>query len=192
VDAGAEVEIASMAGGKAPIDPRSMAQATRPKSVERFLSDAKAMDKVEHTIPVAQESLGDYAAVFLPSGHGTMWDLPDSAPLERLLGEAWARGRVVGAVCHGPAGLVNVTDASGQPIVRGRRVAGFSNAEETAAGLDKDAPFLLETRLRGLGAHYESGPNFQSFAIRDGKLVTGQNPASSEAVAKLVLQAVPQ
>ena len=82
VDAGAEVEIASVAGGKAPIDPRSLAQAPRPKSVERFLADAKAMDKIEHTTPVGKEALGDYAAVFLPGGHGTMWDLPDSAPLK--------------------------------------------------------------------------------------------------------------
>ena len=112
---------------------RSMAQASRPASVARFLADPKAADKIEHTPRRWRAKSGDYAAVFLPGGHGTM------CALNNLLGEAWAKGRV-SAVCHGPAGLVNVTDVSGKPIVSGRRVAGFTNAEEAAAGLDKDVP----------------------------------------------------
>jgi len=119
-----------------------------------------------------------------------MWDLPNSTALASLLSNAWTHGKVVAAVCHGSAGLVNVKDANGQPLVASKRVSAFTNAEEEAAGKTKQVPFLLETRIRELGAKYESGPDFQPFAVRDGNLVTGQNPASSEKVAELTLKAV--
>lgn len=191
VDAGAEVDIASIDGGKVPIDPHSMrAEGTNPASAERFLKDAAAMRKITASKKVTDVSADGYAAVFLPGGHGTMWDLPKSDALAALLSKAWADGKVVAAVCHGPAGLVNVKDVDGKPIVSGRRVAAFSNSEEVAAGFDKVVPFPLESRIRDLGARYESGPNFQSFALRDGNLVTGQNPASSGDVARLTLEAI--
>lgn len=191
VDAGAQVDIASIAGGKIPIDPHSLAaESKNPPSVERFLKDAAAMQKIEDSIKIDGLSTAGYAAVFLPGGHGTMWDLPGSARLADLLSAAWADGKVVSAVCHGPAGLINVKDINGQPLVAGRRVAAFTDSEEAAAGLTDKVPFLLETRIRELGAKYESGPDFQTFAVRDGKLVTGQNPASSVEVARLVLQAI--
>lgn len=190
VDAGAEVEIASVAGGKVPLDPGSVApRGQNPASVERFLNDAAAMAKIETAGAIADVKSGNHDAVFLPGGHGTMWDMPDNPTLAALLSHAWNGGRIVAAVCHGPAGLVGAKDANGKPIVAGRRVAAFSNTEEVAAGLDQAVPFLLETRLRELGAHYEKGPDFQPFAVRDGRLVTGQNPASSEEVARLVLAA---
>lgn len=190
VDAGVEVDIASIAGGKIPIDPHSLQAAGKnPPSVERFLKDPSAKQKIETSIKIDGISPKGYAAVFLPGGHGTMWDLATSNNLAKLLTNAWADGKVISAVCHGPAGLVNAKDASGQPLVAGRRVAAFTNSEEAAAGLTHMMPFLLETRIRDLGAKYESGPDFQTFAIRDGKLVTGQNPASSAEVARLVLQA---
>ncbi len=191
VDAGVEVDVASVKGGMVPIDPHSLqGDGKNPPSVERFLKDRTAMGKIEGSIALESVSAGAYDAVFLPGGHGTMWDLPKSTALAELLSAAWTGGKVVAAVCHGPAGLVNVKDASGQPIVAGHRVSAFTNAEEDAVGLTRKVPFLLESRLRDLGAHYESGPNFLPYAVRDGQLVTGQNPASSEAAARLTLEAI--
>ncbi len=191
VDAGAQVDLASIAGGRIPVDPHSLeGDAKHVASVERFLQDPAAMGKLENSLNLDQVSQEGYSAVFLPGGHGTMWDLPASLRLADLLSQAWANGKVVSAVCHGPAGLVNVKDTTGNLLVAGRHVAAFSNAEEDAAGLSQVVPFMLETRLRELGANYQSGPDFEAFAIRDGKLVTGQNPASSEKVARLVLEAV--
>lgn len=191
IDAGAQVDLASIAGGKIPVDPHSLeGDAKHVASVERFLQDLAAMGKLENSLNLDQISQEGYSAVFLPGGHGTMWDLPASTHLADLLSQTWANGKVVSAVCHGPAGLVNVKDISGKPLMAGRRVAAFSNTEEDAAGLSQVVPFMLETRLRELGADYQSGPDFEAFAIRDGKLVTGQNPASSEEVARLVLEAV--
>jgi putative intracellular protease/amidase len=191
IDSGAAVDIASVAGGKVPVDPASMKPlGENPASVDRFLKDPAAMAKIEASVKITDVSATPYDAIFLPGGHGTMWDLPKSEALSALLSAAWAQGKVLAAVCHGPAGLVNAKDEAGKPVVSGRRVAGFSNTEEKAAGLDKAVPFLLESRLRELGGHYESGPDFQPFAVSDGRLVTGQNPASSDKAAQLTLEAV--
>lgn len=191
VDAGAQVAIASVRGGGIPVDPRSRSEAGGgPDSVERFMADAGAMDKLAHSQPVADVRLDDYAAVFLPGGHGTMWDLPQSEALASLLGMAWHAGKVVAAVCHGPAGLLNARDAAGRLLVDGRRITGFTDSEETAAGLAATVPFLLEARLRELGGRFESGPDFQPHALADGRLVTGQNPASSAQTATLVMQQI--
>lgn len=191
VDAGAQVDIVSIRGGEAPIDPRSV----KPKgenapAVDRFLADAAAMRKVRVSASIDSVDGSGYDAVFLPGGHGTMWDLPNSAALATLVGRMWDAGKVVAAVCHGPAGLVNARDASGRPIIAGRRASAFTNVEEEAAGLMATVPFLLETRFRELGARFEGGPDFQPFAVADGRLITGQNPASSELVAKLALDAL--
>ncbi|MDH0127167.1 type 1 glutamine amidotransferase domain-containing protein [Brucella intermedia GD04153] len=191
VDAGASVTLASIRGGPAPIDPRSVkARGENEASVDRFLLDETASKALDATLPLSAIDISEYDAVFLPGGHGTMWDLPESAELAGLLGKAWADGKVVAAVCHGPAGLVNVKDETGAPLVSGRRVTGFSDSEERAAGLVEAVPFLLETRLRELGGRYESIAEFQPFAIADGRLVTGQNPASSSLTAKLTLEAL--
>ena len=190
VDAGAQVDIASVQGGAVPVDPHSLNEGgANPPSVQRFIQDKAAMQQLQHSLSIQGLKTEGYAAIFLPGGHGTMWDLPQSPALAQLLSQAWGQGKVLAAVCHGPAGLVNVRDAQGRPIVAGRRVAGFSNTEEDAAGLSQVVPFLLETRLRELGARYEKGPDFAPFAVRDGQLVTGQNPASSEEAARLTLQA---
>lgn len=191
VDAGAQVEIASITGGRIPIDPHSLeAEGKNPESVERFLKDAAAMQKIADALQIDSLSPLDYSAIFLPGGHGTMWDLPASTALADLLSQAWSAGKVVSAVCHGPAGLINVKDVNGLPLLAGRRVSAFSNSEEEAAGLTDAVPFLLESRIRELGARYERGTDFAPFSVRDGNLVTGQNPASSEDVARLVLEAV--
>lgn len=190
VDSGAEVDIASPLGGRIPVDPHSLRPAgSNPASVERFLKDAVAMGKFESSWKIDAVSPSGYNAIFLPGGHGTMWDLASNERLGQLLSAAWADQKVIAAVCHGPAGLVNAKDADGKPLVSGRRVSAFTNSEEHAAGLDHTVPFLLESRIRELGANYERGADFASFAVRDGNLVTGQNPASSEAVARLTLEA---
>jgi putative intracellular protease/amidase len=191
VDAGAEVDVASIQGGKAPIDPASvLPEGKNPPSVDRFLKDPVARAKIEASMKIEGLKPASYSAVFLPGGHGTMWDLPQSEQLAKLLSEAWRGGKVIAAVCHGPAGLVNAKDETGKPLLAGRHVAAFTNSEEVAAKMDKQVPFALESRIRGLGARYVSGPDFKPFAVRDGRLVSGQNPASSEKVAELVLEAL--
>lgn len=191
VDAGAEVDIVSIAGGRVPVDPASIAaDGKNPQSVERFLKDKAAMAKIEHSVKIDAASPEKYDAVFMPGGHGTMWDLATSTTLANFLTTAWKEKKVIAAVCHGPAGLVNAKDETGKPLVSGRRVAGFTNEEEEGAGMSKSVPFLLETRLRELGAHYEKGPKFSVFALRDGRLVTGQNPPSSAETARLTLEAI--
>jgi putative intracellular protease/amidase len=186
-EAGFTIDIASPLGGKPPADPKS--ESSEAATVKRFLDDPEAIAKLTSTKRL-DETLADYDAYFVVGGHGVMWDLAESAIVARLLGRAHDDGRVVAAVCHGPAALVGVKDAGGAPIVKGRRVAGFTNEEEDAVGLTGVVPFALETRLRELGGRYESGPRWGSFAVRDGKLVTGQNPQSSAAVAKLVVEAL--
>ena len=187
-DAGHAVEIASIAGGRAVHDPGS-AQTEAP-SVARFLADATAMAALAETMPITAADPARYTAIYLPGGHGTMWDLPGNAALAGLLGAVFDRGGVVAAVCHGPAGLVSAVRADGQPIVAGRRVNSFTDAEEAAIKLTDAMPFPLETRLRELGAVFEGGANFKPYAVRDGNLVTGQNPASAAEVARLVLEAL--
>jgi putative intracellular protease/amidase len=131
-----------------------------------------------------------FEAVFFPGGHGTMWDLPADAGVTRAVERAFAAGRLIASVCHGAAGLVSARRPDGESIVRGRRVNAFTDAEEAEAGLTHVVPFRLETRLRELGARFEGGPNWQPFAIQDGRLLTGQNPASSKHVAQLLLEAL--
>lgn len=191
IDRGAEVTIASIGGGAVPVDPRSL----RPKgendaSVERYLGDAALQAQVQATVRFTPQLAEGYDAVFLPGGHGTMWDYPASEALAQIVTRFMIEGKVVAAVCHGPAGLVSARFSNGRPVIAERRVAGFTNSEERAAGLDDDVPFLLETRLRELGAIYVSGADFAPFAVRDGNLITGQNPASAAEVARLTLEAV--
>lgn len=191
VEAGAKIDVASIRGGQVPIDPNSLKSlGENPVSVDRYLKDDSARAKLENSVKIDAVSADHYDAIFLPGGHGTMWDFPASRELSDLLTTAWARGKILAAVCHGPAGLVNVVDHLDQPLVAGRRVAGFTNSEEEAAGLTEAVPFLLESKLKELGADYQSGPDFEAFAVRDGNLVTGQNPASSEQAAQMVLHAL--
>jgi putative intracellular protease/amidase len=191
VDAGADVTLASIAGGKVPVDPRSLKPAgENDASVERALKDATFQRLIADTPRFDTLDASGFDAILLPGGHGTMFDYPQNAALARLVSEFDAAGKVVAAVCHGPAGLVGARRADGTPVVAGRRVAAFTDSEERASGLDKAVPFLLQTRLEELGARHDSGPDFEPFAIRDGNLVTGQNPASAEPLAKLVMDAL--
>ena len=191
IDHGARVDLVSLPGGPVPIDPRSLATEGRnPASVERFLKDQAAMDQLLNSRKLSDVSVEDYQAVFIPGGHGAMWDLAASRELGDFLSAAWAGGAVLASVCHGPAGLVNARDSQGRPLVAGRKVGAFSNSEEAQMKLSEVVPFLLETRLRQLGADYQSGPDFEPFVVRDGRLITGQNPASSKKVADLLLEAL--
>ncbi len=187
LEAGFTVDLASPKGGRPPVDPKS--EKSDEAVVKRFLADRDAMKKLDTTKPLLSLD-ASYDAYFVVGGHGVMFDLGISEEAGAFLGRAWDAGKVVAAVCHGPAALVPVKDAAGESIVKGRRVAGFSNEEEDAVGLTKIVPYPLETKLRELGGRYERGPNWQSFAVRDGRLVTGQNPRSSAAVAKLVIEAL--
>jgi putative intracellular protease/amidase len=185
--AGAQVDIASPLGGKPLADPKSEKEPTQ--GTRAFLADADAKKKLANTLTL--EKVKDtYDAYFVVGGHGVMWDLATHKPLHSLLTAAYARGAVVSAVCHGPAALVGVKAPDGKPLVAGKRVAAFTNEEEKAGKLDTVMPFLLETRLREQGARHESGPMWGSFTVRDGNLITGQNPASSVATAREVIAAL--
>jgi len=189
-DAGHLPSLASPRGGRVPVDPRSEQKDLRPPSVERFLNDPEAMYRLDNASPLTDIRWQEFEAFFLPGGHGVMWDLPDNAQLARMLGAAADDGRIIAAVCHGPAGLVGVRRPDGEPLVSGRRLACFTDSEEAAAGLTDAVPFLLASRLSSLGALLSAGPDFQAYAVRDGSLISGQNPASSEAVARLLVTAL--
>ncbi|PZW42239.1 putative intracellular protease/amidase [Humitalea rosea] len=188
IAAGHQATIASPNGGNIPFDPKSLAD--QDAATVRFLADDALLDRMKHSVPLDGIDAEDFAAIFLPGGHGPMWDLADNAALARLLTDFDAAGKPVAAVCHGPAGLVSAKRADGMPLIAGRTVAGFTNAEEDSVGLTKVVPFLLEDRLRSLGARYEMGAPGKSFAVRDGTLITGQNPASAGAVGERLVAAL--
>ncbi|MCW3473274.1 type 1 glutamine amidotransferase domain-containing protein [Limobrevibacterium gyesilva] len=191
VDGGADATLASVKGGAIPVDPRSVLPPdSDAASVKRFLADPDAQKRSRNSPALAAVASEAFDVVFLPGGHGPMWDLLPNKTLAALIGNAYGSGRVVAAVCRGPVGLVSARRADGQPLVAGKRVTGFTNAEEEAVGLTEAVPFLLETRLRELGGRFENGPPFTAFAVHDGNLITGQNPKSSEPVAKYILEAL--
>jgi len=190
-DAGVQIDLASPAGGAVPLDPVSLKPAGQNEpAVERLLSDEAAQRQVTHARKATETDGGAYDAVFLPGGHGTMWDLPGDAGVTSAVEKAFAGGKLIASVCHGGAGLVSARRPDGRPVVEGRRINPFTDAEEAAVGLAGVVPFALEGRLRQLGALFEGAPLWQAFAVRDGQFVTGQNPQSSERVAALVLEAL--
>ncbi|MFT7111451.1 MAG: putative intracellular protease/amidase [Porticoccaceae bacterium] len=187
-DAGFEVELVSVKGGKPTHDPGSLpTEEKRAASVKRFLSDSDGLNKLAKTAAISATSATGYDGIFLAGGHGAMWDLPENTALARLLEEFHGAGKVISAVCHGPAGLLDAKDETGSLIVSGKRMTGFSNEEEIMTGLDSVVPFMLQDRLSALG-EYESGPRFRPYSVIDGKLVTGQNPASSKVTAENVVK----
>jgi putative intracellular protease/amidase len=192
VDAGYTVDLTSIQGGEPPHDPNSLPEdpAEQAGSVARFRDDAQACAKLRETVPVADLAAGDYAAIFLAGGHGTMWDFPDNADLGRLLTAAHGHGRILGAVCHGPAGLIAAQRSDGSPLIRGVRLNAFTDAEEQQVGLAETVPFLLESRLKELGARFEKSSPFRGCAVHDQGFVTGQNPRSSRAVAERILTVI--
>jgi putative intracellular protease/amidase len=182
VDAGYEVVLATPEGGPVPVDPRSTTGETMPAN------GAFALTLLQDTRPLRSVDLTAYDAVFFPGGHGTMFDLPNHPDVAATVAAFLPSGRPTALVCHGPAALVGVVDDAGVPLVRGRTLTAFSDSEERAVALDQAMPFLLETRLRELGAIVTPGPDFQAKVVVDGNLITGQNPPSSEGAAQAVLK----
>ncbi|GAA4662164.1 type 1 glutamine amidotransferase domain-containing protein [Arthrobacter cryoconiti] len=179
-DSGHFVDFASIQGGQPPHDPVD----TEDPIQVAFTQDEATRAGLYNTARVDVIDPQQYDAVFLVGGHGTMWDFPDSEGLQKLVASIYNSGGVVGAVCHGPAGLLNVELENGIHLVNGRRVAAFTNDEEVAAGKDKVIPFSLADRLEGLGATHVFADVFEEMVVVDERLVTGQNPASAAGVAK--------
>lgn len=191
---GYEVTIASIKGGKIPFDPASAEGDFKTEEAATFMDDKEAQEAVNNSKSVA-ELLGSaaehYDAIFLPGGHGIAFDGPTSKELKQLVEAFWAGNKIVSAVCHGPNGLVSACGPDGNPIVKGRKVTGFANTEEVAVGKDKAVPFLLEDKLKELGGLFErSDADWASYVVSDGKLITGQNPGSSKALAEAVIAAI--
>lgn len=187
---GIEVTIASPKGGKAPIDPKSTSEAFLTPSSKKFLADAAAQGRLNNTIALSSVKAADYDAVFYPGGHGPMWDLPQNKTSIAIISSFFQKGKPVALVCHAPAALQNVKIANGNYLVKGKKVAGFTNSEEKAGGSIAMTPFSLEDMLKQRGAQYEKGNDWQPFAVQDGALITGQNPASAEPVTEKLLAAL--
>lgn len=187
-DAGAEVTLASPLGGQPPLDPKSASEDFQTEDTRRFEADPAAQAALAATHKLAEVSLADYDAVFYPGGHGPLWDLASDPASIALIEAAFAAGKPVGAVCHAPAVLRSVKGADGEPLVKGKQVTGFSNSEEAAVGLTDIVPFLVEDMLIANGGDYSCGPDWSAHVVRDGLLVTGQNPASSAPTAQALLE----
>jgi putative intracellular protease/amidase len=187
LDAGAKITVASPKGGQPPLDPKSDTPDGQTETTKRFKGDAAAQAVLASTVKLADVRAEDHDAVFYPGGHGPLWDLAEDPKSIALIEAFYSAGKPVAAVCHAPAVLHRVT-SHGAPIVKGKRVTGFTNTEEEAVQLTKVVPFLVEDELKRLGGLYEKVGDWQSFAITDGRLITGQNPASSAAAAQQLLR----
>ena len=186
--AGVEITLASPNGGQPPLDPKSDEPAFQTEATIRFKQDKEAQAALANTVKLQDVSADDYDAVFYPGGHGLMWDLVEDGFSIALLKKMYSSGKLIAAVCHAPAVLRNAKAPDGTPLVRGKAVTGFSNTEEAAVELSAVVPFLLEDALIAEGAKYSKDLDWHPYAITDGSLITGQNPASSELVAKTLLE----
>ena len=188
-DAGAQLTLASPNGGQPPIDPKSDLPENQTPAMARFKQDPAARKALSQTVKLADVKARDYDAVFYSGGHGPLWDLAESPVSIALIESFYNSGKPAAFVCHAPGVLRRVT-YKGAPIVKGKRVTGFTNDEEEAVRLTNVVPFLVEDELKRLGAKFEKVPNWQPFSIVDGHLVTGQNPASSTGAAQALLKLV--
>lgn len=186
-DAGAQITLASPKGGQPPIDPKSDLPENQTPAMTRFKKDVKAQAQLSQTLKLADLKSEGFDTIFYVGGHGPMWDLVDNPDSIALIESFYNSGKPVAAVCHAPGVLHRVT-YNGAPLVKGKRVTGFTNGEEAAVQLTHVVPFLVEDELKRVGGLYEKAPDWQSFAITDGHLITGQNPSSSTAAAKALLQ----
>ena len=188
VDNSIEVVIASPLGGRTPIVPSSLgSDENRPTNVARFMQDKAAMQKLNNATVLADIDATQFDGIFLAGGHGTMFDLPNDQYLAKIIGEMFDANKVIGAVCHGPAGLVLAKRRDGKSIFFCKKVNAFTNSEEGKVGLTNIVPFLLETKIIELGGLYEKAADFAEHAVQDGNLITGQNPASAAKVAEQFL-----
>lgn len=187
-DAGAQITLASPKGGQPPLDPKSDEPDAQTEATKRFKADKDALAALANTTPLGSVSDKDFDAVFYPGGHGPLWDLATDQASIALIEAMYEDGKVVAAVCHAPAALLNANAPDGAPLVRHKRVTGFTNSEEEGVQLTNVVPFLLEDALLENGARYSKGPDWAPYVVTEGSLVTGQNPASSEAAAREVLR----
>jgi len=189
-DANADVTLASPDGGQPPLDPKSDEPDFQTEATERFKRDTDAQSVLESTKKLTDILPDDYDAVFYAGGHGPLWDLTEDRNSIALIETMYASGKPVAAVCHAPAVLRHTVAPDGSPLVKGKSVTGFSNTEEDAVQLSKVVPFMLEDELKAKGANYSKADDWHPYAITDGNLITGQNPASSDPVAKALLEMI--
>ena len=187
LDKGADITLATPKGGVAPIDPSSDTPDASTKDTQRFKNDAVAQEKIKNTLALSEIDPNDYDAIFYPGGHGPLWDLANDATSISLIEAFNRQKKPVGFVCHAPAALKGVKNEDGSPLVKGKKVTGFTNTEEEAVQLTKVVPFLVEDMLKENGGIYSKKSDWAPYAVQDGNLITGQNPASSELVAQKLL-----
>ena len=188
VDKGVDVILASPKGGQPPIDPTSDKPENQTDSTIRFKADNALQEKLSKTHKLSEISSDDYDAVFYPGGHGPLWDLAESADSAKLIESFYNSNKPVSFVCHAPAALKHVKNSVGEPLVKGKKVTGFTNTEEDLVQLTDVVPFLVEDMLKQSGGIYSKKGDWEAYAVEDGLLITGQNPASSEVVAEHLLK----
>jgi putative intracellular protease/amidase len=188
--AGAQITLASPKGGQPPLDPKSNEPAFQTDDTRRFEADPAAMAQLASTLRLADVDQSDFDAVFYPGGHGPLWDLAEDTTSIVLIESFLAAGKPTALVCHAPGVLRHVKTPEGRPLVEGKRVTGFANSEEEAVGLTDVVPFLVEDELKAKGGLYSRGPDWGSYVLQDGLLITGQNPGSSFAAARALVDAL--
>lgn len=186
-DAGVQLTLASPKGGQPPLDPKSDEPDFQTEATERFRKDSAAQAALASTVLLSSVNAGDYDAVFYPGGHGPLWDLAEDKHSIALIEAFYNAGKPVATVCHAPGVLRHAKDVNGQPLVKGKKVTGFTNSEEDAVQLTNVVPFLVEDELKAKGGIFSKGPDWASYVLTDGLLITGQNPASSQAGAEALL-----
>jgi putative intracellular protease/amidase len=189
-DAGAQVTLASPSGGQPPLDPKSHEPDFQTDATRRFDDDQAAQNELANTAKLAEMKVEDFDAVFYPGGHGPLWDLHSDSDSIALVEGFIAAGKPVAAVCHAPAVLLKAKDPNGEPLVKGKKVTGFSNSEEAAVELTDVVPYLLEDQLVAMGGVYQKVEDWNPLAVVDGLIITGQNPFSSNAVAEALVKAI--
>ncbi|QEP41890.1 type 1 glutamine amidotransferase domain-containing protein [Ectothiorhodospiraceae bacterium BW-2] len=190
IDAGVQVTLCSPEGGQPPLDPKSHEPTFQTKETHRFDNDPIAQAELANTAKLSEMKVEDFDAVFYPGGHGPLWDLHNDPNSIKLIEGFISAKKPVAAVCHAPAVLLNAKDENGDPLVKGKRVTGFSNSEEEAVQLTNVVPYLVEDKLNELGGFYQKVEDWGSLAVVDGLVITGQNPASSAAVAEALLKSL--
>ena len=186
-DAGFDVTVATPKGGQAPIDPSSEVPDAQTAATERYYKDEEVQKIIANTQKLSEQKADDFDAVFYPGGHGPLWDLVNDKDSQQLILDFYNSEKPIGAVCHAPGVFKNVAFENGEPFVKGKNVTGFSNTEEAAVQLTDVVPFLVEDELQKLGGHYTKTDDWGVHVVEDGLLITGQNPASSEAVAEKLI-----
>ncbi|AMG56381.1 type 1 glutamine amidotransferase domain-containing protein [Pantoea vagans] len=190
LDAGAEITLASPKGGQPPLDPKSDEPDSQTDETRRFHADSAAQAALASTVRLDTVNQETFDAVFYPGGHGPLWDLANDKHSISLIEKTLQAGKPVALVCHAPGVLRDVKNADGTPLVKGKKVTGFTNSEEEGVGLTDVVPFLVEDVLKQNGGLYSRGDDWQSYTVQDGLLITGQNPGSSAATAKVLLSSL--